>query len=359
MDVHIDDSVGGAMRVSGRTVLGLLVTFLVVAGPVAAAPTVTLFATEPSLTSNRAIIEVGIAQGIFEKYGLRLQLSAAESGQAAVRRADAGAFIGASGVSVLCQTTARGARLKALFVTLGDATGRAFSNGFIAVVAGRTSGIRAGHVEDLRGKRVGLTRLTDAHTYYWYLLTAAGLDPVSAATIVDTPPPALPKVLQNGTVDAIVGWEPIVAQALRAAPGSILVRRGGPEYWFEQLRSVSTDYLATHPGTIKRYVTAFVEASQYVRRHREAAAAALLADFRNLDLTDLQAGVAAMSPDPRVSKVTRRSWQAGCDFAVKAGAVARTPAFEDVFDVRILRQVERDRPDLFSDLPPIPESERL
>jgi len=51
--------------------------------------------------------------------------------------------------------------------------------------------------------------------------------------------------------------------------------------------------------------------------------------------------------------------QLGCDFAVKMGVATRTPAFREVFDFRILREVERDRPGLFRALPPIPEALRL
>lgn len=342
-----------------RTVPILLIAFVLIAGTATAAPMTTLVVVEPSLTSNRALIEVGIAQGIFEKYGLRLQIRPAASGQAAVAQAREADFIGASGPSVLCQTVAQGTRLKAMFVTLGDATGGTRTGDFVAVIAGRAGGIRAGHLEDLRGKRVGLSRLTDAHTYYWYALAAKGLDPVTTATIVDLPPTAIPRALQSGTVDAVVVWEPVVAQTLQAAGGSIVVQRGGPTYPFMQFRSVSPQYLATHPGTIKRYITAWAETALYVRMHRDAAAGVLIADFGDLNPVAVRAGAGYMNPDLRVSKATVHWWQLGCEFAVKVGVAKQTPAFKDVFDYRLLRQVERERPYLFKDLPPIPEALKL
>ena len=61
----------------------------------------------------------------------------------------------------------------------------------------------------------------------------------------------------------------------------------------------------------------------------------------------------------RISKVTARAAQAGSDFAARIGALKRTPAFEEMFDLRILRQVEKEHPELFKDLPPIPDAQKL
>ena len=68
-----------------------------------------------------------------------------------------------------------------------------------------------------------------------------------------------------------------------------------------------------------------------------------------------RADVSFFHPDARVSKVTARAWQEGTEFALKIGALKQAPAFAQVFDIRILRQVEREHPELFRDLPPIPE----
>jgi ABC-type nitrate/sulfonate/bicarbonate transport system substrate-binding protein len=116
--------------------------------------------------------------------------------------------------------------LKALFVTGGDASGGMPSNDLIAILASRASGIRPGHLEDLRGKRVGLSALTEAHPYYWYVLTAKGLDPRSAASVVDVPTPRLADALANGTVDAIVTWEPMLSQGAAGALGVRGIPRG-------------------------------------------------------------------------------------------------------------------------------------
>jgi hypothetical protein len=85
----------------------------------------------------------------------------------------------------------------------------------------------------------------------------------------------------------------------------------------------------------------------------------LIADFPNIAPPALRAAADAMSPNLRVSKLTEHWWRLGCDFAVRMGVATHTPAFEEVFDFRPLRQIERDGPDLFNDLAPIPSDLRL
>ncbi|MBI4277694.1 MAG: hypothetical protein HY660_04490 [Armatimonadetes bacterium] len=45
--------------------------------------------------------------------------------------------------------------------------------------------------------------------------------------------------------------------------------------------------------------------------------------------------------------------------SAKIGALKQAPTFEEMFDVRILRQVEREHPEFFRDLPPIPNALKL
>jgi len=60
-----------------------------------------------------------------------------------------------------------------------------------------------------------------------------------------------------------------------------------------------------------------------------------------------------------VSKATVRAAQDGYDFAIKIGALRSAPSFGEMFDLRSLRQVEREHPEFFVDLPPIPSDQRL
>lgn len=343
-----------------RIVQAVLLSVLLAVGTATAATMTTLIVTADGPCICHAPMFVGIAKGIFEKYGLNIRLTIPASGFEAVAQvANGTAHVGAAAPAVIAQVMAQGARLKSIFTAFGDATGRVPTDNYIAVVARKESGIREGHLEDVRGKKIGVPRGTIAHQYFFYALAAKGLDPLAAATIVPTAPPALPGALQSGSVDAIVIWEPVVSQALQATGGSIVVQRGGNHIQFIDLRVVTSRYLATHPGTIKRYITAFAEAAQYVRAHPDETTDIMLQQVKGISRETVRAAVGYLDPDVRVSKATVQTAQQGFDFASKIGALKQAPAFEEMFDLRILRQVEREHPELFRGFPPIPDALRL
>ncbi|HEV2438875.1 MAG TPA: hypothetical protein VGX97_02280 [bacterium] len=128
---------------------------------------------------------------------------------------------------------------------------------------------------------------------------------------------------------------------------------------FVTLEVVASRYLATHPGTVKRYVRAFAEAAQYVRRHRDEATDILMRRISGVSRSAIRTAIGFANPDIRVSKATAQAAQEGYDFAIKIGLLKQAPTFDEMFNIGILRQVEREQPELFSDLPPIPDALRL
>lgn len=343
-----------------RTIQVILLSLLLAAGTAAAAPITTLVVTSSSGVPPQAAMFAGIARGIFERHSLRIQIITTPTGFEALKQVtDGTAQIGNGAPTAIAQTMAQGARLKSIVASWGDATGSVPTDNAIAVVARASAGIREGHLEDLRGKKVGVPRGTDFHQYLLAALAARGLDPVTAVTIVSTPPSGLPGALQNGSVDAVVALEPSGSQILSAMRDAVLVQRGEKHIQFMALCVVSPQYLATHPGTIKRYLTAFAESAQYVRTHPDEATDVMLREIPGVDRPMMRAAVGFVNLDPRVSKVTVRAAEEGYDFAIKIGALKRAPTFDEMFDLGILRQVEREHPELFRDLPPIPNALKL
>lgn len=340
-----------------RFVQIMLLSVLLAAGTAVAAPitTLTVAVITPSLID--APIVVGIAKGIFEKHGLEIRTRSVPNGFEALRRLiDGTVQIGAAGATAVAQTLGQGVPLRVIAVTNGDATGRVPTDPYLAVVAGKVSGIRAGHLEDLRGKRVGVRRGSDFHQYLLAALAAKGLD-AGDVTIVDSAD--LLGALQGGRADAIVTSEPGASRILLTVGGT-LVQRDGNHMQFLELQAASARYLATHPGTITRYLTAFAETAQFVRTHPDETTDIMIHQQLNNVPRDLvRAAVGYLIRDVRISKVTVQGAQAGSEFAVKIGALRQPPTFREMFDPRILRQVEREHPEFFRDLPPIPDALRL
>ena len=350
----------------------LLLAVLLTPGTAAASPIASPVVTVISPAAIDAVMVVGIAKGIFEKYGLRIQTRIVANGFDAVKQvADGNAQIAAAAGTAVAQSIGWGVRLKAVVVTNGDATGSVPTDSYVAVIGRAASGLREGHLEDLQGKKVVVRRGSDFHQYLFAGLATKGLDPVAAVTILDAvaavaiAPAIAPavdpgRVLGSGFADAVVMPEPGASRILRATSGAVVVQRGGNFMQFLELRAVAAGYLATHPGTIKRYVTGFAEAAQFMRMHPDEAADIMIREqFPGVPRDFVRAAIGLLHADVRISKVTAQAAQAGADFAIRIGALGRAPAFDEMFDPRILRQVEREHPEFFSDLAPIPNASKL
>jgi len=304
---------------------------------------------------------VGIAKGIFEKDGLHIQLTYPATGVESLAALGKGAAdVAAAAPTVVAQAAAHGIPLKGLFMAFGDATGGVPTDRYLAVIGRKASGLREGHLEDLKGKKIGLPRGTIAHQYVFTAFQARGLDATRDVAIQPMPPAALPGALQSGAVDAVAIWEPVATQALQATSDAVVVYRGGNHIQFFDLRVMSPRYVSTHPGTVKRYILAFAEAARYTRLHPDEATDILLSGYsKGLSRETVRSALGLLSFDPRVSKATLQAAEQGYEFAVAIGALKRAPRFAEMFDLRALTQVVGEHPELFQDLPAIPESMKL
>jgi ABC-type nitrate/sulfonate/bicarbonate transport system substrate-binding protein len=343
-----------------RTVQVVLLSWLLAGGTALAAPLTALVIANDGVSICNAPMFVGTAKGIFQKYGLEIQETPAANGFVSLQRVVHGAAqIGTAAPTVIAQTMAQGADLKSIFAGCGDATGRAQTDDVFVVVARKVSGIRGGHLEDLRGKKIGFpARGAVVHQYLYYALAARGLDINIAVTAVVAPPGGLAGALLSGAVDAVVAGSGGL-DVLQSVADAVVVQRGGNYIQFMQPRAVLASYLATHPGTIKRYATAYAEAARYVRAHPDETTDIMMQRVPGVSRERMRAVVGYLGSDMRVSKATAQTAQQGYDFAIKIGALKQAPTLGEVFDLRILRQVEREHPEFFRDLPPIPDALRL
>lgn len=342
------------MRGAGRIVHIMLLSVLFAVNTVTAAPITTLTVViAPGV--GQAPVYIGVARGIFEKYGLNVRVGNAVTGLAGITQVlDGTAQIGSAAPGPIAQAAPAGS-LKSIVAAWGDATGSVPTDDTLVIVARRTGGIREGHPEDLRGKKVGLPWGTDNHQYLLAVLAAKGLDPATAVTVVRVQPPAMVGALQDGSVDAVVAALN-GSQVLQGVADAVVVQRGGNYIRFGNLQFASSRYLATHPGTLTRYVTAFAEAAQYVRLHPDESVDPLAQYLKGVDRQTLRADLRRFRLDPRISRATGRAAQEAYAFAMQIGALKQPPAFDQSFDVRILREIERTHPSLFSDLPPVPDA---
>ncbi|MBI4278414.1 MAG: ABC transporter substrate-binding protein [Armatimonadetes bacterium] len=338
----------------------LLLPLMIVGGGATAAPVAPMVVTSGGLCICHAPIYVGIAKGIFEKHGLNLRVLRVASGFEGLTAVQTGsAHVADAVMAVVAQAAAQGVQVKAVLMANGDATGKVPTDNYFAIIARRGSGVREGRLEDLKGKKIGLPRGTIAHQYFFYAAQAKGLDPTRDVTIQHVTPADLPSALQSGSVDAIVAWEPIPLQALSMISDAVTVYRGGNHIQYLFQRWMSPRYVATNPGTVKKFVVAFAEAAQYARMNPDETTDILMRDFRGLSRDTVRRSLGFLTFDMRVSKATLEAVKQGFEFAVRVGALKQAPSFEEMTDLRFLTQVLKEYPQFFRDLPPIPENLRL
>jgi sulfonate transport system substrate-binding protein len=163
-----------------------------------------------------------------------------------------------------------------------------------ALVAAKGSPIRT--VEDLKGKRIAVTRGTDPHIFLLRALAAHGLKTQDVKMVLLQHPDG--KVaLEKGDVDAWAGLDPHMAQT-ELEQGSRLFFRDADlnTYGFLNVRE---DFAKAHPQTVERVLAVYETTRRWSLAHPEelraiVAKAAKLSDAvaaKQLERNDLASGV--------------------------------------------------------------------
>ena len=132
-----------------------------------------------------------------------------------------------------------------------------------ALVTRKDTGITK--VEDLKGKRVAVTRGTDPHIFLVRALASVGLTEKDV-TVVPLQHQDGRAALERGDVDAWSGLDPMMAAA--EVGGAVLFYRK-PEANTWGVLNVREEFAAAHPGAVKKVVAAYEEARAWALAHPE------------------------------------------------------------------------------------------
>jgi NitT/TauT family transport system substrate-binding protein len=132
------------------------------------------------------------------------------------------------------------------------------------------SGIKT--IQDLKGKKVGVTLKTISEFYLGRTLDLNGMN-IQQVTLIDTRAPDSQKAIAGREVDAVATWEPWVAQInqrMRKEVITMPLQSGQYAYW----NLVSTSgWMNNHPNVIKRLIKSLVQAESYLASHQSEAKA--------------------------------------------------------------------------------------
>ncbi len=300
---------------------------------------------------------IAVEKGLFVKQGIDAKIKLLTTGPESSQAFIAGETEYSQAASATIFTLAeRAGAPRVLFIMQGDATQRNVDTQY-AIVGRAAAGIRAGHPEDLAGKTLAAAVGGTSDQYFELVLRRAGV-PRDKIHFLNMRPGDMAAALRGGTIDAFSIWEPFSTFALKTVPGAVLVTRGGGYLGFAIFYMASQATLDRDPQVARGVVKAYAEAMQIARRQPDMAAEIATRWVPGLSQEVARAALPNLRFDPRVSKYTVLDAQEAGEIVKAQGHVRRVMNFRDCLDLSYLQSVEKEAPELFSDLRPLPPDAR-
>lgn len=300
---------------------------------------------------------VAAEKGIFDKHGLDAKVLVYQSGVEQINGQVNGAqLVTLLGAAPFISAVSNGMPLKIIAGFHGNPLSNSYADIF-GVAASKDSGVAS--VEELKGKKVGLHIGSGSEIYMNGLLADAGVDR-GEVEYVHVPANNTLAAITTGDVDAIAVWEPWIANAVANADAT-RVMKGGCSGCYETGITITTDdILENRRDDLTRYLAAFAEAQQWVRNNKDEAADI---GARWLPGTDRDVIRAVLEDAPLDMRLSKHVYS-GLDEKTIATLLAqdkikREVAAADIVAPDLVVELQKERPELFADLPEIPEDLRL
>jgi ABC-type nitrate/sulfonate/bicarbonate transport system substrate-binding protein len=305
-------------------------------------------------------LPIALERGFFEEEGLEVTIARPyATGVDALNALQAGEVDTVQVGVPMIGAVVRGMDLVALGNYSGSAT-RMGSDATMAVVARAGSGIDPANLASLKGKKIAASFGTINHLYILALLEKAGLTPADV-TLVNTPPPDMTVALLTGGVDAMSCWDPWPIIALRDVPGAVLVQRGGDIIAYLGFNVTTRRYAEANRPTLVKFLAALAKADQWMRKNPDGAAEVATRWIPGLALPVAKEAMKfnIEQNDRRLSAANYMALHKAMTTLHRLGFLPTTFDVNRHIDPRPILEVMASRPELFADLPPIPEALRI
>ena len=337
--------------------LVMLATALVLAWTPSSAQTLTKLKAGMVTGIDQIGLPIALERGFFEKNGLDVTIARPyATGVDALNALQAGeSEIVQVGVPMI-GAVLRGMDLVALGNYSGNAT-KAGSDATVAIVAREGSGIVKGDLATLRGKKIAASFGTINHLYILATLEKAGLKPEDV-TLVNTPPPDMTVALLAKGIDAFAGWDPWPIVAGKDVPGAFELIRGGDVISYIGFNVALRPWVQANGATIEKFLAAVSEADQWMRKNPKQAAQVATRWIPGLKQEIAEAAMQfnIQQADRRLSANNYRALYSAEERLAKLGILKSTFDVNAHIEPKYILKVMKDKPELFSDLPPIPDA---
>jgi len=295
---------------------------------------------------------VGAEKGFFRNHGVDASFRVVDTGTDMVNALARGeAQVGDMSTTTYLKAVHAGNPFQVIGLIMNDATNDRCDTP-LAIVTRKGTGVNAGRIADLRGKRVGLARGQTSDEYFKMVLRRAGVkyEDITIENIWSQF--GLAPALREGKVDAIVTWEPYVTQALTQVPDSYEVIRGGRHMSYVMVAVAHGPTIDAKPAVIKSIAAGLAQSSHFTRNNRDEAVEIFARWVPGTDLAIGKKAVRHISYDPRLSANVLRAFENAEDEVLmntlKGAARLDVPS---LFRPQFMQEVEREHPEYFADLP--------
>lgn len=129
------------------------------------------------------------------------------------------------------------------------------------IIARKDRGITK--VADLSGKKIGVAIGTAPEFYVGRFLEINGVNS-SDITLINVSPQQSLNALQNGTVDAVIAWEPYVSEIEEALGGTVLKWEAQEDQLTYFDLHCTVEWVKTNPELIARFLKSLSQAESYL-----------------------------------------------------------------------------------------------
>jgi len=159
----------------------------------------------------------------------------------------------------------------------------------------------------------------------------------------------------------ISGWEPWASIATMRVAGAVRIVQGQCSICYDPGTILSTRAaIGAKAEPLRRFSLSFAEAHQWLRQNFDAAADINMRWIQGTDLDIMKSAIRRSRYDPRLSRLTGATYNARTiPMLVADRRLPRSFDSNTAIDAQFYLNVERTAPQFFSDLPPIPEAQRM
>lgn len=152
------------------------------------------------------------------------------------------------------------------------------------VIANKNKGVNV--IADLKDKKIGVSGKGTSTHFFLSTLASVNRFEETELEIIFMAPNELTIALENGTLDAVVLWEPLASKAEQLLQNKSVVFPNEKIYRKTYNLMVKKDFARDHPETLEKFLRAINKANGFIEKNREESIL-LVAEIVKIDKKEL------------------------------------------------------------------------